>query len=105
VCLTLLVEIFATFRISPSAALTRLSGALIFTRSIIALLPAVRVSLPLLLSRLPNLLTGLALSRAALSITLLVLPLSRFALILLIAILLICHGSHSLKPGEICRGK
>ena len=104
-CLALLVEIFAAFRISPSAALARLLVAPTFTRPIIALLLAVRVSLALLLSRLSNFLTGLALSRAVLSITLLVLPLSRFALILLIAILLICHCSHSLvKSGENCRG-
>ena len=102
-CLALLAGIFATFRISPSAALARLLGALTFTRPIIALLLAVRVSLAMLLSRLLNVLTGLTLSRAVL-ITLLVLPLSRFALILLIAILLICHDFHSLKSGENCRG-
>ena len=95
--LALLVEIFATFRISPSAALAGLLVAPTFTRPIIALLLAVRVSLALLLSRLLNFLTGLALSRAVLSITLLVLPLSRFALILLIAVLLIRHDCHSLE--------
>ena len=97
-CLALLVEIFATFRISPSAALARLLGAPTFTRPSIALLLAVRVSLGLLLSRLANFLTGLTLlTRTVLSITLLVLPLSRFALILLIAVLLICHDCHSLE--------
>jgi hypothetical protein len=95
--LALLVEIFAAFGISPSAALTRLLGAPTFTRPIIALLPAVRVSLALLLSRLFYFLSGLALSGAVLSIALLVLPLSLFALILLIAILLIRHDSQSLE--------
>lgn len=95
--LALLAEIFATFRVSSSAALARLFAAPTFTRPIIALLPAVRVTLGLLLPGRSNFLTGLALSRATISVTLLVLPLSRFALILLIAIFLICHGTHFLK--------
>jgi hypothetical protein len=95
--LALLVEIFAAFRIPPSAALTRLLGAPTFTRPIIALLPTVWISLALLLARLLDFLSGLALSGAVLSIALLVLPLSLFALILLIAILLICHDGQSLE--------
>jgi hypothetical protein len=72
-------------------------GAPTFAGAIIALLLAVRVSLGLLLSRLANFLTGLTLLARTVLIALLVLPLSRFALILLIAILLICHDYHSLE--------
>jgi hypothetical protein len=91
--LALLVGIFATFRISSAAALAGLLRAPTFARPVVALLPTVRISLSLLLPRILNFLTGLALPLAVGSITLLVLPLPGFALILLIAILLIRHGS------------